>query len=131
MCETFQIYQGLRISIQDELCLTSPTTINQCYQLTLKVEEKFKRRNEQSGKGKGKSDRGKGNYGGRGNQKNRPQGDSKKEKIQGKSSSRGGYKVRRGNERGRNGGKNNRQIKCYNCNQIGNYTNKCPEKKNN
>ena len=49
--------QGIRISIQDELILTSPTTINQCYQLALKVEEKFKRRNEQSSKGKGKNDR--------------------------------------------------------------------------
>lgn len=54
---------GLRISIQDELSLTNPTIVNQCYQLALKVEEKFKRRNEKSASGKGKNDRGKGNYG--------------------------------------------------------------------
>ena len=49
---------ALMLSIQDEPSLTSPIIVNQCYQLSLKVEENFKRRNEQSGKGKGKSDTG-------------------------------------------------------------------------
>ena len=50
---------------------------------------------------------GKGHYGERGNQNNRPQGDSNKENIQWESSLRGGYKGRRGNGRGRHGGRNN------------------------
>ena len=58
--------RGLRIVIQDELILTSPSIVKWCYQLTLKVEEKFKRRNEQSGRNKGKYDRGRGNYEGKG-----------------------------------------------------------------
>ena len=38
--------QGLRLVIQDKISLTSPTNVNQCYQLALKVDDKFKRRNE-------------------------------------------------------------------------------------
>ena len=34
--------QGLGLTIQDDLSLTNPTTVNQCFQLALKVEEKFK-----------------------------------------------------------------------------------------
>ena len=54
--------KGLRLSIQDELSLKIPTIVNQCYQLALKVKEKFKRRNEQSGRNRGNNDRGRGNY---------------------------------------------------------------------
>ena len=35
---------GLKLPIQEELGLYTPTLVNKCYQLSLKVEEKWKRR---------------------------------------------------------------------------------------
>lgn len=54
--------KGLKLSMQDELSLAKITTVQQCVQLALRVEEKFKRINEQSNRRRGRNDRGKRNY---------------------------------------------------------------------
>ena len=53
--------QGLKLSIQDELSLATITTIQQCFMLASKVEEKFKRKNEQGGRGRGRNNRARTN----------------------------------------------------------------------
>ena len=52
--------QGLKLSIQDELSLTTITTIQKCFMLASKVEERFKR-SEQGGRGSGRNDRSRKN----------------------------------------------------------------------
>ncbi|XP_057842117.2 uncharacterized protein LOC131051562 [Cryptomeria japonica] len=121
---------GLRVSIQDELNLCNPKTIQKCYQLALNVKEKLKRRQDQNNRGRGKKDfnnRGKGMSTGRG-QNFRPQGEPNQENSQGESSSRGGYRGRRSNSRGRFGGRNGGPMRCFNCNQTGHHADRCLEK---
>lgn len=55
---TTRYINGLRLYIQDEINILSPSTIEEAYQCTLKVEEKIARK-QSSGRGRGFS-KGKG-----------------------------------------------------------------------
>jgi len=57
---------GLKYSLQDELSLASPRTLEECYQLAMKVEEKLKMRKEKKSRGKGKNFRARGIFSSRG-----------------------------------------------------------------
>ena len=120
--------QGLKLSIQDELSLTTITTIQQCFMLASKVEERFKRRSEQGGSGRGRNDRARTNSWNKGKIDKSDKSLDQETKEQGESSSRGYARVRRPFGRGR--GRSDRPPKCYNYNQTGHYSNKCPEKIN-
>ena len=65
---------GLKYSIKDEVVLFNPKSVHQCYQMTLKIEEKIKRKNDSHGRGKGGNNRSGGRFGGRGSL-NRSQGE--------------------------------------------------------
>ena len=57
-CESVKVARylnGLRLNIQEELNLLCPNTVHKCYQLTLKVEAKLKRRQEQNNRGRGRN----------------------------------------------------------------------------
>ncbi|XP_059063819.1 uncharacterized protein LOC131856278 [Cryptomeria japonica] len=112
---------GLKFSIQDELNLHTLGNVHKCYQMELKVEEKFKKKQDQNNRGRGPF-RGRGNNGG-------SQGDTNQEDSKGEGSNRGSFRGRRPNYRGRSQGRG--PIRCYNCNQEGHIANRCPEKANN
>ena len=58
---------GLRINIQEQICLLAQDTLGKCFQLALKVEEKLKRKSEQQqGERSGRNERGRGNFNNRG-----------------------------------------------------------------
>ena len=62
---------GLKWNIQEKLSLWTPTTIQRCHQLALKVEENTRKKGESNFKdrGKGRNQRGqRGGYQGRGNE---------------------------------------------------------------
>ncbi|XP_057835307.2 uncharacterized protein LOC131045734 [Cryptomeria japonica] len=125
---------GLKMSIQEELSLHCPTTVSKCYQMALKVEEKWKRKQE-TNKGKN-NDSGK-NYRGRGNPWNKDSSsrtNDQADKENHDSNFRGNYRGRRPFNRGRSKtgrGNGNGTIRCYYCNQLGHHAGRCPEKKNN
>lgn len=92
----------------------------------------MKRKGDQHSRGRGgKNFKGKGNFGGRG-QSQKPQGESNQLEKSGDLGSRGGFRGRRPNGRGRFGGPgrgpNVFTGRCFNCNQVGNIMSKCPEK---
>ncbi|XP_059074805.1 uncharacterized protein LOC131874884 [Cryptomeria japonica] len=119
---------GLKFSIQDELNLHTPGNVHKCYQLALKVEENFKKKQDQNNRGKGRFQKGRGPFRGRGNNGG-SQGDTNQEDSKGEGSSRGSFRGRRPNYRGRSQGRG--PIRCYNCNQEGHIATRCPEKANN
>jgi hypothetical protein len=94
---------GLKCSIQEEMSLVNFKIIHKLYQMALNIEEKSKRKQENSkGKGEGKYSRGqRGGYGGR-SFESRTQGDMKFSEQQEGSSSIGG-RGRNSISRGRNG----------------------------
>lgn len=55
-----------RFNIQDELSPTTIRTVEECFQLEVRVEEKLKRRKEKQGRGRGRSFRGRRIFEGRG-----------------------------------------------------------------
>lgn len=128
---------GLKWNIQEEMALLSPKTVHQCYQLAIKIEERNKRKHDQSskGRGRGRDQRGqRGGYQGRGGDQ-RSQGESKLTEHGGETSSRGGFNRGRGpqggSNRGRGAGRSNSYfatMKCYHCNQLGHPAYRCPEK---
>ena len=123
--------QGLKLSIQDELSLTTITIVQQCFMLASKVEERSKRRSEQGGRGRGRNDRARTNSWtkGKSDKSDKSNKSSDQEaKEQGESSSRGHARGRRSFGRGR--GRSDRPPKCYNHNQIRLYSNKCPKRAN-
>ena len=69
---------GLKVPILEELSLDFPTTVNKCYQMTLKVEEKWKRKKD-FGKGK-RNDSGK-NFRGKDNSWNKGQGSGSNNRV--------------------------------------------------
>jgi hypothetical protein len=63
---TARYINGLKMEIQDELSLLSPSTLEEAYQCALKVEEKLSRKqNSGRGKGKGQAYRGRGQQAGK------------------------------------------------------------------
>ena len=120
--------QGLKLSIQDELSLTTIATVHQCFMLASKVEERFKRRSEQGGRGRGRNDRSRTNSWNKGKSDKSDKSSDQETKEQGESSSRGYARGKRSFGSGR--GRSDRPPKCYNCNQIGHYSNKFLEKEN-
>ena len=111
---------GLKWNIQEEMTLLSPTTVHQCYQLVIKIEE---------------NQRGhRGDYQGRGT-KPRNQGESKAPEHWSETTTRGGHGRGRGSQgrsnKGRGSGRSNSyfaSIKCYSCGQLGHPTYRCPKK---
>ena len=110
---------GLKYSIKDELVLFNPKTFHQFYQMALKIEEKFKRKNDSHGRGKGGNSKGGGRFGGRGSS-NRSQGkpNNSEEKLDGEANPRWGFRGRRPNGRGRSGGRTLEVFtgRCFTCN---------------
>ncbi|XP_059067895.1 uncharacterized protein LOC131858616 [Cryptomeria japonica] len=101
-------------SIHDEIGLQVPRTIGECYQLAIRAEEKVRRRQERSGRG-GNTNRGRGGRG------QGPNNDDKGKELL--SESRGGY-----NQRGGRGfGQGRGTFRCYNCNEPGHPSFKCPK----
>ena len=97
--------QGLKYSIQDELALFNPNSVHACFQMALRIEEKLKRKSDSQNKNKGgRSSRGRESFEGRGSFK-RNEESSGKESHEGESSNRGSFRGRRGNGRGRLGGR--------------------------
>ncbi|XP_059067510.1 uncharacterized protein LOC131858325 [Cryptomeria japonica] len=120
---------GLKYSIQDELTLVSVESVHKCFQLALKIEEKQKRRGEQS-KGRGNSFRGRGRFNGRGTFP-KSQGESSNQSADNDASGRGSFRGRgsnngRGRSRGR--GPNVFTGRCFSCNQVGHQSFRCPQK---
>ena len=95
---------GLRYDIQDELSLLNLKTIEDAYQISLKVEDKLLRKQNQRNIGK-KMVRGRGvpNRGGR----------NSKDEVESSSSS--GQLFQRGGFRGGRGRGRNKEVKCYTC----------------
>ena len=96
--------------------------------LASKVEERFKRSCEQGGRGRGKNDKARNNSWNKGKLDKSDKPLDQENKEQGESSSRGYSRGRRPFGRGR--GRSDRPTKCYNYNQMGHYSNKCPKKAN-
>ncbi|XP_059068693.1 uncharacterized protein LOC131859152 [Cryptomeria japonica] len=118
---------GLKFSIQDELNLHTPGSVHKCYQIALKVEEKFRKKQDQNNRGRSRFQKERGSFRGRGSNGG-SQGDSNQEDGKGEGSSRGNFRGRRPNFRGRSQGRG--PIKCYNCNQEGHIASRCPKKAN-
>lgn len=82
---------GLRLDIQDELIILSPSTVEESYQCALNVEEKLNRK-KNSGKGKAPAYRGKEKEDGKGKfstEKDEVDGSSQQEKSSREDDSRG------------------------------------------
>lgn len=116
---------GLRFNIQDELVVANPSNVKESYQLALKVEEKMKRRKDKAARGRGNSNgRGRGTFPSH-KPNNEEEGDVNKCKEQSFFDLRGGF----GGNRGRFGrGFNQFSRRCYNCNEYGHPSFKCPKK---
>ena len=98
--------------------------------MTLKIEEKLKRKSDSQNKNRGgKSSRGKGRFGGRGSFK-RNEESSSKESHEGESSNRGSFRGRRGNGRGRASGRTPGLFidRCFYHSQVGHQASKYPNK---
>ncbi|XP_059064780.1 uncharacterized protein LOC131856855 [Cryptomeria japonica] len=119
---------GLKFSIQDELNLHTLGNVHKCYQMALKVEEKFKKKQDRNNRGRGRFQKGRGPFRGRGNSGG-SQGDTNQEDNKGEGNNRGSFRGRRPNYRSISQGRG--PIRCYNCNQEGHIANRCPEKANN
>lgn len=89
---------GLRHSIQDELNLTTPRSVEECFQLATRAEEKVKRRQEQQARGRGKKNRERGNFGGGRTQFQKHQGETSGQQQQ-TNEQRGGFRGMRSNTR--------------------------------
>ncbi|XP_059066667.1 uncharacterized protein LOC131857900 [Cryptomeria japonica] len=116
---------GLRFNIQDDLVVANPSNVKECYQLALKVEENMKRRQDKAIRGRGnRNGRGRGTFSSH-KPNNEEEGDVNKGKVQSFSNFRGGF----GGNRGIFGrGFNQFSGRCYNCNEYGHPSFKCPEK---
>lgn len=116
---------GLRFNIQDELVIANPKSVEDCFQLALRAEEKVKRRQEKSTRGGGNNNnRGRGAFPSQ-KHTHEDQGDTRKGKEQSFSYFRGGF----GNNRGRFGRSSNQfSGRCYNCNEYGHPSFKYPKK---
>ena len=109
---------GLRYDIQDELSLLNLKTVEDAYQVTLKIEEKLLRKQNHRNRGKNMV-RGIGvpNIGGR------------TSKDEAESSSSGSQSFQRGGFRGDRGRGRNREVRCYTCGEIGHMPWDCPRNK--
>lgn len=116
---------GLRYNIQDELSLSTPRIVEECYKFPMKAKEKLKRRQYKSTRGKGTNRRGKRTF-----STNKQPYEDQEETSKGKEKSvdaRGGFRGTRGKFGG--GGSSTSFLgRCYSCNEIGHPTFKCPER---
>ncbi|XP_059078185.1 uncharacterized protein LOC131876737 [Cryptomeria japonica] len=110
---------GLRFNIQGEISLLVPKTVDECFQVALRAEEKLKRKSDQKSRGRCRSFRGRGKFGGK-KHSERQEGESNQNEQNGDSNSRGSFRGRRPNGRGSNGGPGRGSStftsRCYNCN---------------
>lgn len=125
---------GLRQNIQDEISMLAPETTYNCFQLSLREQDKIKRKSEFNQRGRGgKGFRGRGTFG-RGHNPSKSE-EGNKSKNSGDNFNKSGQF--RGNSRGRNNfrGKIGTQgrgpivfpSKCFHCHQVGHIMNRCPE----
>jgi hypothetical protein len=119
---------GLRYEIQDEISMMTMRTVEDAYQVALKVEEKLARKQSQRNRGKSPN-RGRGTTREK-FQKSRGEAGRYNSQTERGGSSRGGYyggrnPFPRGRGRGRGG-----EVKCYACGKTGHMSWECPEKKN-
>lgn len=111
---------GLKYNIQDEIGLNMPRTLGECFQLAVRAEEKLKRKNERQG-----YNRGGGSMRGRGGRTNQTW--EEKDKDKGTTSElRGGYN-HRGGRFGGGRGSGTFQGKCFNFNEVGHKSFRCPK----
>lgn len=116
---------GLRMNIQDELSLTNPRNVEECYKMELKAEEKVKRIQEKIVRGKGSTMRGRGNFS---TLRQTTENQQEPRKRDGQVADfRGGYRGTRGRF---GGGRNSNTFvgRCYHCQEFGHPAWKCPKK---
>ena len=82
---------SLKFSIQEELSLHNLGNVCKCYQMTLKVEEKFKRKQDHNNRDRGQFQKGRGSFRGKGNNGS-SQENSNQEDNKGEGNSRGKFK---------------------------------------
>ncbi|XP_059075302.1 uncharacterized protein LOC131875246 [Cryptomeria japonica] len=109
---------GFRYNIQNEMTMATPKTLEECYKLAMKAEDKLKRRQERQGGRRGQTNRGRG---GRFQESQEPNDKGKEPDADQKNGQRGG---------GRFGARRSFQGKCYKCGEEGHPFYKCPEKEN-
>lgn len=102
---------GLRYNLQDELSLTNPRMMEECYKLAIKAEDKLRRWQEKQSRGRDRNYRGRGKFAGRGKSQ-RSQGKSSNNQEQ-SSNSMGRFRGRRPNNRGRFGGQRGGSSGCW------------------
>lgn len=103
--------------------MLNPKTIEECYQMAIRAEEKVKRRQEKSTRGRVSTSRGRGTFSSS-RQINEGQGDAQRGQEQ-IADFRGGFRGSRGKFGGRN--PNIFLGRCYKCNEYGHPTWKCPK----
>ncbi|XP_059064560.1 uncharacterized protein LOC131856697 [Cryptomeria japonica] len=112
---------GFRYNMQDEIGLSIPKTLGECFQLATRVEEKVKRKQERhGGSGRGNENRVRGsrpNSEGQGQDKNDKSNDTFYDH-------RGGY--RSGGRFGSGRGSRAFMGRCFACIEVGNTFFKCP-----
>lgn len=115
--KTARYINGLRMDIQEEMSMLSPSVMEEAYQYALKAEEKISRK-QTFGRGKGIA-KGRGQVTRRGRipvQRDEVGGSNQQDQVGRGHESRGGRPYQRGRGRGR--GKES-VYRCYTCNKLG------------
>ena len=116
--KTTRYINGLRMDIQEEMSMLSPSVMEEAYQYALKAEEKISRK-KAFGRGKGIA-KGRGHVIGRGIipvQRDEVSGSSQQDQVGRGHELRGGRPYQRGRGRGRGRGKES-FYRCYTCNKL-------------
>lgn len=126
--KTARYINGLRMDIQEEMSMLSPSVMEEAYQYALKAKEKI-RRKQNFGRGKGIS-KGRGQVTRRGRvavHRDEASGSNQQDQVERGHESRGGIPYQRGRGRGRG-----RELvyRCYTCNKLSHRSYKCPNNEN-
>ena len=126
--KTAKYINGLRMDIQEEMSMLSPSTMEEVYQYALRAEEKISRKHA-FGRGKGAT-KGRGQITGRGKSpvyKDEASGFNQQDQARKGHEPRG----RRPYQRGRGRGRGRESVyQCYTCNKLGHRSYECPDNDN-